>query len=394
MAHILLGWELGGQRGHALRLKALSQALRGRGHKVSFALQRTDILTAEELEGSAAWQAPMTPRLLVNTRRSEVTRTGTMGDILARSGFEDPSIVAGMIGAWRPLLDAVRPDIVVAEFAPWLLLSARGRVPAVSIGTGFETPPADMPSFPTLHGSGPAADEAGVLAAVNEGLRRAGADGIDALPQIMGGGPQVAATFPELDPYREHRRDPHALPVPVASWPGVSAGEGDEIFVYGPENTEATATMWEGLAQSGLPVRAHIPRQSARDQDSLRAKGIAVEPHPLPFAEIVRRSRLILSHGGHGITCSALLAGVPHVACHRHLEGYLNGRAIGAIGAGGHVAYRGLTAEPFAESLRKVHGDEELQRTARAAAERIREYDQIPYDKVLTDKVDALLDRS
>jgi rhamnosyltransferase subunit B len=60
MAHILIGWELGAGRGHALRIAQLAKALRAAGHRLSFAVQRVDALDPEA--GGEVWQAPVTPR--------------------------------------------------------------------------------------------------------------------------------------------------------------------------------------------------------------------------------------------------------------------------------------------------------------------------------------------
>jgi UDP:flavonoid glycosyltransferase YjiC (YdhE family) len=53
LARILLGWELGAGRGHAVRLAALERALAARGHVVIFAVQQIGSIAAGEV-----WQAP------------------------------------------------------------------------------------------------------------------------------------------------------------------------------------------------------------------------------------------------------------------------------------------------------------------------------------------------
>src|SRR5688572_18816935 len=137
MAHVLLGWELGGNRGHAMRLAGVGRLLRGLGHRVSYALQRIDGLDPADVAGDAVWQAPLTPRLLAGGRRSVEGPPTGMGDILARLGMAEPGIVSAMTIAWRGFLDQVRPDLVLGDFAPFLLMAVRGRVPTVALGIGF-----------------------------------------------------------------------------------------------------------------------------------------------------------------------------------------------------------------------------------------------------------------
>ena len=198
MAHILLGWEFGGNRGHALRLVQLADKLKARGHQVSFALQRVDAITPAEAKGSPVWPAPVSPRMLVNAGRPKTASPSTMGDILARLGFDDSAIVAAALRAWLQLMDAIRPDIIVAEYAPWLLMAARGRVKTVAAGTGFDAPPAEMPRFPSLTGKPPAIDEEETLAAVNAALDSVGMRRLAALPELFTATTQVAATYTDV----------------------------------------------------------------------------------------------------------------------------------------------------------------------------------------------------
>jgi hypothetical protein len=128
MAHVLLGWEFGGNRGHATSLLAIAEALRKRGHRISFALQRVDALAPDQLHGAEVWPAPVTPRLLINTSRPNQGHPQTMGDIVARLGFDDTELVEALVRAWRQLLAAIRPDLVISDYGPFLLTAACGRV--------------------------------------------------------------------------------------------------------------------------------------------------------------------------------------------------------------------------------------------------------------------------
>ena len=41
MAHILIGWEFGANRGHVVRMAATAKALRAAGHEISFAFRKS-----------------------------------------------------------------------------------------------------------------------------------------------------------------------------------------------------------------------------------------------------------------------------------------------------------------------------------------------------------------
>jgi rhamnosyltransferase subunit B len=391
LAHILLGWELGGNRGHAVRLAQIADTLKSRGHQVSFAMQRVDALSVAQTGGSPVWQAPVTPRLLVNTARPQSENPNTMGDILARLGCREVEMVAALVRAWLQLLSAVRPDAVVAEFAPWLLLAARGRVSAVAGGTGFDTPPSDMSSFPSLTGRPAVFDEAETLDSVNQALRSVGSEPLPALPAMFAADRELAGTYRELDGYAEWRTRPlirPALPLPP---PAIAPAGGEEIFVYAPELLKPEAPLWQGLAASKLPVRVHIPGVGESYWRALREMGFAVEPEPLPFSAIARRSRLLVSHGGHGFVCSALLAGLPQVVCPYDLEKTVYARAVTKLGLGGFVPITQIEPEAFASSLVDLFRDDALAARAREAAPGFHARYSTPMQQDIADAVEALL---
>lgn len=391
MAHVLLGWEFGGNQGHAVALAITAAALRRRGHRISFALQRVDAIAPERLEGAEVWPAPVTPRLLLNASRPRSGHPQSMGDIVARLGFDDRAIIEALVRAWTRLLDAIRPDLVIADYAPFLLNAARGRAPTIASGTAFSTPPSVMGTFPSLTGEAPAFREESLLDAVNAALKRNRLPAIERLPQIFEATREMGGSFAELDPYAEWRRDPLVMPMVRGGLPDMAHGGGEEVFVYAPDTARVESKLWDGLAGSGLPVRVHVPSAGEALKQALGARGFAVEPEPVPFARIAERSRLLLSHGGHGFVCSALLAGLPQVICHFDLEKLIHASAITRLGLGGMVAMQRIEAEPFAASLREVYRNDALADRARAAAPGFRSRYDRPKEESIADAVDALL---
>lgn len=373
MARFLLGWELGANRGHIERLSAIANRLASDGHSVAVALQRIDGGRGGFADGVELWQAPVWPRLLVNVSGIGGSRAASMGDILVRLGLDRAETLAALIGGWDSILRAVRPDVVIADFAPALLCAARGRVPSIGAGTGFERVPAHMAEFPSLGGGAKAYDESTTLAAANAGLRLAGRAPVAALPALMGADVSLAGVFAELDVYSRWRTEPVIAPNIAQPLPPVAGGGGDELFVYGFERMSAESELWPGLAASGLKVRVHVPNAPAPLVEAITRAGLMFEPEPLPFAEIVRRSALVASHGGHGFVCSALVAGLPQVVVHYDLEKRGYGAGVRKAGLGGEVALGAIKAAPFAESLRRIFDDAGLRDRARKAAVSFRE---------------------
>jgi rhamnosyltransferase subunit B len=335
---------------------------------VSFAVQRVDALSPEDIGGSAVWPAPVTPRLLVNTARPRGVNPNTLGDIMARLGCTETPLVAALVRVWHQLFSAIRPDAAIAEFAPFMLVAARGRLPVAAGGTGFDTPPSGMPHFPSLTGQPAVFDEEATLAAVNAALAQSGTEPLAALPEMFRADRELAGTFAELDGYNKWREQPLVMPALPEPMPEMAPGGGEEVFVYAPELLRMDAPLWQGLADSKLPVRVHIPKVSEDYRAKLRAHGFQVEPEPLPFSLIVERSRLLVSHGGHGFVCSALLSGLPQVVCHYDLEKVMHAMAIARLGLGGFVPMMQIDPTAFAASLIKLYRDDALYTRAQAAA--------------------------
>lgn len=391
MAHVLLGWELGGNRGHAVTLSSIADELRGRGHRVSFALQRIDAIAPEAAGGAAIWPAPVTPRLLIHSSKPRTSAPTGMGDILGRLGLDDPAIVEGLIRGWRLLLDAIRPDLVISDYGPFLLSAARGRFPTVAIGTGFGVPPSGMVGFPDVGGGAPAYCEDDLLGLVNRVLTRLGDPALSALPELFAASRELAATFDELDPYRDYRLEGVISPALSGGAPAIAAGGGEEIFVYAPEQIGLDAPLWQGLREARLPVRCYVAGVGESFRAQVRGWGFAVESAPVPFARIAQRSRLLLSHGGHGFVCSGLLAGLPQIICHLDLEKLGYARAVTGLGLGGMVPLRAIEPAAFARSLVAAYGNEEIAARARAAAPAFQARCRTPMPVAVADAVDALV---
>src|SRR3546814_7122075 len=141
MAHILVGYELGGGHGHVHRLMPLVRALEQRGHRVTFFL-RNIRENAGLLSRERRAVLPV-PDLVARIPGAPVPAPlATYLDIMCTAGFyRRQTLHAGMM-AWNTLLAQARPDLVVADHSPVLLLACLGRFPVVQVADGFTLPPA------------------------------------------------------------------------------------------------------------------------------------------------------------------------------------------------------------------------------------------------------------
>lgn len=371
MARILLGWELGANRGHVVRLLQIADQLSEDGHEVGLALQNIGFIPTDLLGAFAVYQAPIWPRLLTNNTALPGPPAASMGDILVKVGLDNPASLPSMIAGWFAIFGAFQPDLVISDFAPMMTIAARGRIPSIAVGTGFSCPPPELEYFPALTEADPIFTESETLERVNRGLAAIGEQDIQNLPEIFGADRVLVGEFAMLDPYDGFRSVALKSPSVAEPVPEIAPEGGDEIFVYAFERAMNFAPLWEGLQRSGFPVRVYIPNISDNMADALTSRGIMVERQSQSFADIGRRSRMVLSHGGHGFVCSALLAGLPQIVTHYDLEKQFMGQAIARHAMGGHVALQAINAEPFASSLRQLYFSDNPQKDVRNMAARL-----------------------
>jgi rhamnosyltransferase subunit B len=374
MNTILIGWELGANRGHVVKLGAIAARLRARGCEIVFAVQRPDALRAvrAEAEQSIIYQAPVWPGILSTGGFRPLPGHISYGDLVADMGMRDSGVVEYLIRAWDSLLATVKPAAIVAEFAPALQMAARGRVRTVATGTGFTVPPSTLESFPSLDErfKKPGYDESTLLKIVNRAAERTGRPGYDRLPQIAAADAAMPAVFRELDPYAEVRVEAHIAPF-LGSPPPVRETSGDEIFVYLGEVTLPDSPLLGAigtLARQGHRVRAYLPLLDPEKQAELTAAGAELSPEPVPLADIARRSRIAVTNGGLGLASSALACGLPLAVLPTDLEKMLNGRALERIGIGRSIAIkdagRPKTADEIAGAVADAAGDAGLAQRA------------------------------
>lgn len=363
MARILIGWELGANSGHTVKLADIARELAARGHETVFALQQIGTAPA----GAAVWQAPLWPVQIATLARNAAATPSTMGDILAVLGLGDGAAMRSMLRAWDGILRAVQPDIVVAEFAPGLMMAARARVPVLALGTGFSLPPPQLPIFASLTGKPAVQDEARLLAGLNAALAANDRAPLDHLPQIFLSDRELVAAFREMDPYREWRQSVHGAPS-VMPVPAVASGQGDELFVYMNGLERWPDGFWQGLVDARLKVRVYDPRLNAADVGTLERAGLILERAPVPFHRIVARSRLVMSHGGLGMAASSLLGGMPMLFVPFDIEKRMVSASVVELGLGVRLDFEHIAAPRLAGVLRETFHDAGLAERARAAA--------------------------
>ena len=366
-----MGWENGAGFGHVARMRPVARALVKRGHQVVMSLR--DLVEPAPMlkdESYPIFQGPYWSRPAPNNPRGRPFSAATFADILAVTGFANADDLSAMLRAWDGVIDIVKPDLIAAEYAPILILAARGRVPTVAFGSGFVMPPADLPVYPRLQpGIEPVMPQEKVLDAVGEAQRRRGYQAPDALPAIFACERRFPCTFPEIDPYRGMRREvvlpplgdlPPPLPLPPSP----------QFFAYLAADAPGLSRIVSALANSGIPGGIFLRHPPPRLKDAIRKTGIALFEEPQPLTSVLAEASLIIHHGGAGTTEACLTAGRTQILFPRHLEQWMTAHSLRSLGAG--IGIRSdVKEEDLVKTVHHVSGNRPTQEKAAAIAAQI-----------------------
>ena len=290
---VLLGWELGTGQGHIQRIVSLARTLENLGFEPVLALK------SYHSKGlSFSWQTISAPLLPFSGRQ----KSYTYGDILETFGFGNAQLLRAHLQAWNSILEVVKPSLIIADYAPGLVLAARGIVPTVVVGNGFTVPP-PVAVFPLLQFPAPSALEMRqeqVSKTVNSLLKLN-----EPLGKVLNGERSFIYCIPELDPYQYLRDNAnyvssHITPIPK----GLHSRDG---------------SAWAYLA-NGYPFR-NLVLQTLKPQCEFK-----------PLKEVLAGKSLAIHHGGLTTALACLLAGIPQLILPIHIEQQFNGIALSQWG--------------------------------------------------------------
>ena len=374
MSRILLAWELGGNYGHLSKLLPLARLLRQRGHEPLFAVRDLAVASAMIGKEFPFLQTPR-PSEAIRQPREPVS----YADILAGAGFGTKDSLDGMLHAWRGLFDLIRPDVVVAQFAPMAIVAARQTsIPTIRPDTGFESPPqtSPFPCFrPWLKVSPEALleKEAELLVIINTvcgGKSRS-------LNSVLQADLTLLTTLPELDHYPGRQGGRYIGPL-------FQTDEGDEIpwqtvnrkrvFAYLRPFPELPALLDE-LKKAQVEVIAAIPGADCKLADSFSTESFRIVSGTVRLDRILPQADLAISHGGHGLTSACLLHGVPSLAIPTMIEQLMTARNLERLKTGAEVTRAALRKGGCGDILNSLLTDTTYKEHSEALAEKYQSYD-------------------
>lgn len=336
MKTILFAWERGGNLGHAAKLSAIARRLAG---SVRVVVAGRDLPTTEAAFSGiehVLLQAPAWP-----DHRHPGAEEGQANylDTLVSLGFGDPAKLAAVVDGWSGLIDLVRPDLIVCDHSPGLMIARhRPGTPTVAIGTGYAMPPVGYDRFPPLRADrSPIVPEGRIAGIVSEVMKTRSVPGKPDLPRWFRSEARLVLTLPELDAYQAFRREPLHLPLePLPRFAEPPAEP--RLFLYLGDEIPQLAALVQTIAAMKLPVVAYLRGEVEPIPDFLALRGHEVHAKPPNLVELLPTVSHVISAGGAFLSHAALAAGRPHLVLPQHNEARLNLEMLERLGVARELA--------------------------------------------------------
>jgi UDP:flavonoid glycosyltransferase YjiC (YdhE family) len=340
MGRVLCAWELGGALGHLGRFRVFADQLAARDHEVVLALR--ELGSAELMLGRTRYRWFQAPMLTPVFRPS--SRPCTYTEILLQHGYADPLRMTGQVSAWLALMEAVRPDLVMLDYAPTANIAAMiANIPTVTISgcNGFVCLPHISPA-PPYYPQAPNAEkraiqaEDRVLKSVNSVLEDYRSTPLNACWQLTSSNLDFLCTLPETDVYADLRTEkayyPFACHSPEFLLPHWRPGARRKIFAYLKphyRDLPELVRQMSGCADdvkifiSGIPgVRLEIPAN------------VEILNRPANLGSVVEACDVVVCHAGNETVITTLLGGKPLLLIPLQMEQWLTARQVVRSGVG------------------------------------------------------------
>ncbi len=339
----LLTWEIGLGFGHIMPMLPLARDLKSKGWRCVFALK--DVREAGNLLRQEDFELLQAPFHLDKKFSVHDVQPQTMADVLEIFGFSHEQHLAGLVYAWNNLLNLVKPDLLVASYAPLSLLCARARgIKTKLLALPFELPPmkAPLPSFRNPGNAVSGVADARIIQTVNKVLPQVN---LKAAYEIFQADETQLLCLRELDAFAEQRIGDvkYSAPVfvtdlgPLAQW--LNTGK-PKVFAYLTTELQFLEKIRQEILISNFEFFVVLRGATDQQLKAWQTEYVKTVNHTVRLDAALKECQAVLSYGGMGMTSAALLAGKPTVFITRDLEGWLTAGQAEKLGAGLHANRR------------------------------------------------------
>ncbi len=338
---VLLTWELGGNLGHLSPLAGAARALIDRGHEVWLSVP--DLTAVHQVVDQDVVRVVHGPTL---PHHPIAAPPRTWADVVRPNVFRDPRLLANGLRAWRALVRAIAPDVLVFDSSPMAMLATRDLpLRRVVFDLGWSVPPPTTPLPPIQEGLTLAdreAADAEAMAVIRAGCALAGIDAPDRLGALFDADATLIHAFAELEHYPQFPGRRHVGPAFTTDagdpprWP---VGDGPKVFVYLKAEHPNTQPLLRLLPQLGARTVAYVPGLDPAAATALAGPRLHLSPRPLRIRDVLADCALAACHSMAGTGAAFVVAGVPVLAMPMYVEQILNARQAASHGLATFVPF-------------------------------------------------------
>jgi hypothetical protein len=370
---VLLAWEQGSGMGHVATFNKVAPFLAERGVDIVAAWAPLANIDRAHPAISKILPAPVSRSASSGRWSDELVPTDktvrSFASCLTTMGFDDERILLNNQTAWAALFELVRPDVVIADYAPGANIAARERTPLVNVGTWY-TVPAHRDGYLAPYDGEDLTDAATqdlLKNSINNVLARRNAAPLKGLGELFPDDTSFAMAFPRFDGHAAWRRKP-TIPEPFGSVEPPSR-RGEDILAYLDPSLLKNEVLVAGLLRLG-PRRVRLCCIGIQSDiaEELTSRGMVVQQSPHSLREIARDARLFIHHGGAGAVQLGALAGAPQLAVFLDVEKRSHARALERLGVGRGIDMRRLSLPNLRETAEFLIEDESVAARAKEMA--------------------------
>ncbi|MFA7404236.1 MAG: nucleotide disphospho-sugar-binding domain-containing protein [Pelobacteraceae bacterium] len=379
MMRFLFAWEQGGNLGHLSVMLPIAHTLRERGHDILFAVK--EVGTSHHFLDGKGFNYIQSP-VPIGLKKSRC-EAASFADVLDEAGFGDAIILGGMIRAWQTVIALYKPDVILSQHAPAVILAAGlFGIPCLKLGMGFESPP-DISPYPcfrpwlSLTRDELLNTENRLLDNVNRVRNIFGGSPLASLHQAVRADVSLQAVLPELAHYPDRKNGRYIGPLFITEegeavqWAGVRE---QRIFVYLRSEVE-TSFIIEALDTCGAEVIAYIPGLADELKEKYGKETMRFASDKANLSGLLPEMTLIIHNANLGTMSAALLSGVPSLCIPTTIEQWMNSCNLERIGAGIGLR-RDQLAVRFAASLNTMFSEQSYKDKAVEISKKYSGYDQ------------------
>lgn len=331
----LLAWEMGGGLGHVMALHEIARQLQADDHQVLVVLKNLDYAFLFEKMGINTCIAPSEKRYMPYH-----SSPNSMAEILWCNGYGNTANLSSLVAAWTMIIEQFKPDLVIADYAPTALLSAKANnIKSMAVGCVFSFPPtrsgvqfryvSDAECSRLSH------VENSIALTINCVLANHGVLSDTAANQAFYGDTSFLCGFPSLDYYAGKRIINYMRPIKnngdylMTAW----QGKPYKVLVYIKNNYEALYDLFNQI--NAFTQAEFIVYLAGPISEGLNLKShVQLYREPINIDPLLERADLLICHAGSGLVNQALMKQVPLLCLPMHYEQFLMATRVQELGVG------------------------------------------------------------